>query len=465
MSRFGEPLFTTRVARLMQTTRHEGIIMGRYDSTTCWCRLTVTTIFLHGIVLIAGTSGDEFVANYDEAKVPDYRLPDPLQTSSGRQVTTAEQWRQTRQGELLELFRRHVYGRSPQPTAVQGVVVSQTDQALDGKAVRREIDITVGEGSDAITLQMLVYTPRGITTPVPAFLGLNFQGNHTVDDDPAIRIPTTWVRERNDGTTDNHRATEAGRGTAASRWQAEKIIGRGYGLATIYYGDIDPDFDDNFANGIHRQFAAWSANIDRGERWGSIAGWAYGLSRALDYLTTDPHIDGTRVAVMGFSRLGKTSLWAGATDERFKLVISNNSGCGGAALSMRAYGETIGQINHAFPHWFCDNYTKFNEKERDLPVDQHELLALIAPRAVYVASAVEDRWADPKGEFLSTFHADRVFRLLGTNGLGGTSPPADQPHVDDPLKSGRIGYHVRSGKHDVTAFDWEQYLDFADQHL
>ena len=314
------------------------------------------------------------------------------------------------------------------------------------------------------SLRLLIYTPK-TDKPVAAFLGLNFGGNHTIHSDPAIAVTDRWVRDRKDETTNKHVATEAGRGAAAGRWPVEAIIDRGYALVTIYYGDIDPDFDDGFENGIHGVFQDETKSIPADQRWGSIAAWAYGLSRALDYLIIDPAIDGSRVAVIGHSRLGKTSLWAGASDPRFKMVVSNNSGCGGAALSRRAIGETVGRINTSFPHWFCRNFRKYNENENACPVDQHELIALIAPRAVYIASATEDKWADPKGEFLSAVHADPVYRMLGTKGLGADGPPNEMPPPDRPIKSGRIGYHLRTGKHDLTHYDWQQYLNFADRHL
>jgi hypothetical protein len=398
--------------------------------------------------------------NYDEAKVPAYSLPDPLVGQDGRPITSVDDWTQSRRPEVLRLFEQHVFGRPPEGTAqLHWKQRSETKDAVGGKAWRREVTVYLTPGESGPQMDLLIYTPVAATAPVPAFLGYNFNGNHAIETDPTLHITESWVRNNNDHGIDANRATEASRGSEASRWDVPAIISRGYGLVTIYYGDVDPDFDDGFQNGVHATFGPTGLHRP-GDAGGSIAAWAWGLSRALDVLEQDARIDARRVAVFGHSRLGKTSLWAGANDERFALVISNESGCGGAALSKRWFGETVARINTSFPHWFCRNHRRYNDNESALPVDHHQLIALIAPRPVYVASAEEDRWADPRGEFLGLYHAGPVFRLLGREPL-----PSDMmPAANEPVHTD-VGYHVRSGPHDVTSYDWEQYLNFADRHL
>lgn len=399
--------------------------------------------------------------NYDEAKVPAYTLPDPLIMEDGEKVTTAEMWTNKRRPEILSLFETQVFGKSPAVPSTLMFEETSSNTAMDGLAFRKEVTIWLNKEKTGPSFNLLVYLPaKNKKKSTPVFIGLNFYGNHSIADDPEITLSNVWMRRSKEKGIVNHRATEKSRGSASSRWPVKKILERGYGLVALYCGDMDPDYDDDFKNGIQPLFYKDGQTKPKEDEWGTIAAWTWGLSRAMDYFETDNSIDHKNVAVIGHSRLGKTSLWAGASDERFALVISNDSGCGGAALSRRAFGETVKRINTSFPHWFCDNFVQYNDNESKIPVDQHQLIALIAPRPVYVASAEEDRWADPKGEFLSAYHASTVYELLGKKPIASK----EMPKVNEPI-TGDIGYHIRSGKHDVTDYDWDRYLDFADKHL
>lgn len=399
--------------------------------------------------------------NYDEAQVPAYTLPDPLLMANGQRVATKADWVNQRRPEILKLFETHVYGRSPQrPRRVPFAVTSTDAGALAGNAVRKEIKVGLTAQKNGPSMDVLVYLPKNAPRPVPAFIGLNFGGNHTISAEPGIKLSERWMRPNPQAGVTNNRATQTARGSGASRWPLEMILARGYAVVTIYCGDLEPDFAEGWKMGLRAVLGQGEQTQFRPDDWGAIGAWAWGLSRAMDYLERDADVDARRVAVLGHSRLGKTALWAGAQDERFAVVISNDSGCGGAALSRRCFGETVARINTSFPHWFCSNCKQYNGREDQLPVDQHQLIALMAPRPVYVASAEADRWADPRGEFLATLGAEPVYRLFGKTGLG----VAEMPAVNQPVGD-FIGYHIRTGKHDVTKYDWEQYLNFVDRHF
>lgn len=414
---------------------------------------------LAAVLVAAPALAQQPKANEDEALVPAYTLPDPLRFEDGRPVNGVDAWTRNRRPEILRLFEEHVYGHSPSaPAGARSVVVEEDRRAFSGRATRRQIRVLL-DGTDAgPRFEILLYVPNAAPRPVPAFLGLNFDGNHAVHPDPGIHLSTSWMAE-GAGVVD-HRATDAARGTDAAAWPVERILDRGYAVATIYYGDIEPDHDGAWKDGVRGHFGVGAQGALGPGDWGAIGAWAWGLSRALDALHAIPDVDASRVAVIGHSRLGKTALWAAAQDERFAMAISNDSGEGGAALSRRCFGETVEAITRVFPYWFAPRFKEYAGQEDRIPVDQHELLALIAPRPLYVASATQDLWADPRGEFLGAKGAEPVYRLFGREGLGIDEPPSP----DRPV-GGTIGYHRRSGPHALTAYDWEQYLAFADRHM
>jgi hypothetical protein len=408
-------------------------------SLGCLTFLTMTSILPHDalggweanpdVVARATTQRPEF--NFAEAKVPAYDLPDPLLQPDGTRVESPAQWVEQRE-RLLELFRRHVYGRSPGlPDQLRFEPVEVHPEALDGKATLKRIRIISQVAERQHTFEVTLFVPNASTGPAPLFLLLNNRDRGNVD-------PT--------------------RNQRSEFWPVEEGIARGYAMAVFQVADLAPIDPTRYREGIIQTFES-NGEEPPGDAWKALAAWAWGASRVMDYLETDPAINASRVAVLGHSRGGKAALWTGAQDERFALTISNNSGCGGAALSRRRFAETVARINTAFPYWFCDNFRAFNDQEDTLPVDQHMLIALAAPRAVYVASADQDLWADPQGEFLGLAHASPVFGLWGYQPLGQDAMPA----LDKPLHAPPLAYHIRKGGHNLTLYDWSRYMDFADQ--
>jgi len=378
--------------------------------------------------LVARLTAQRPDTNYDEAKVRPYTLPDPLLAGTHR-VRTQKEWPARREA-ILQLFRDTVYGRSPgRPEHVAFSVVEENPRAMDGAATLRRVSIVSLHEGRSHPFELTLFLPN-TPNPAPVFL---------------------FINNRQAALTDPSRKEKSG------FWPAEQMIARGYGMATFQYGALAPDDKDTFRTGAMKLFEAPGGTPRY--TWGALAAWGWGASRAMDYLVRDARVDAAKVAIVGHSRGGKAALWAGAEDPRFTLVVSNESGEGGAALSRRGYGETVQRINTAFPHWFTAAYKPFNGREADLPVDQHMLLSLIAPRSLYVASADEDLWADPRGEFLSLVESSPVYALFGDAPIA----PDAMPALETPLIVGRRGYHVRRGEHDLTPYDWDRFADFADR--
>jgi len=381
--------------------------------------------------------------------------PDPLIAFGGETVATAAMWPSRRQ-EILDLFQREVFGVTPigRPEAMRFVVRETKPDARGGLATRLRVGILFEGTESGRQMELLVYLPNAAQGPVPLFLGLNFDGNYTTTDEPDLPVPRHYVNGLFASVPD-HRASEGQRGYKGWQWPYDTILARGYGIATACYGEVEPDLPNQWWHGPRVL-----APPEGPDAWGAIGGWAWALSRALDFLETEQRVDAKRVAVFGFSRLGKTALWAGAQDERFAAVISQNAGKGGASMFNRGQGEPIAHLCSVFPHWFAPKFRDYADNEAAVPVNAHCLTALIAPRPLLVLSADEDHWSDPEGEFLGALGADAVYRTLGTDGLAARDWPAARTLIQS-----RLGYFLRPGRHDVTVEDWDATLSWADFHL
>ena len=328
--------------------------------------------------------------------------------------------------------------------------VTASGETPDGMGTWKQVRLAFGAAETIPPLNVLLLLPKGVSGRVPVFVTLSFTPTHTLLPDKSIPLSTRWAPRG--------AATEADRGSAVGRWPWPLILGNGFGVAVAYYGDLFEDKIDGLVGSI---IPGVEKALNTGPRtdasWNAMGAWAWGMSRMVDFLESEPAVDARRTAALGHSRLGKAALWAGAADERFAIVISNDSGEGGASLARRNYGEHIADLNKSFPHWFALSYSKYSSDPREMPVDTHQLIAAMAPRPVYVASAEEDKWADPHGEFMALEAASPAYELFGIPSLKGVK----WPEVNQPVIRGRQGYHVRTGKHDINTYDWQQYIAFA----
>jgi hypothetical protein len=393
--------------------------------------------------------------NYDEGKTGTYQLPDPLVLANGKRVRDAKTWYDQRRPEIVRLFEENEYGKSPgRPADMTFDVFDKGAPAFDGKATRRQVTIYFSKDKNGPKMDLLTYVPAAAQKPVPLLLNVGFSANSVVVKDPGVKAGEVWGRE--------HKKVPANQGMALGGINVARLVDAGFGVATFYYGDVDPDFAGGVPFGVRALYLKSGQTEPAADEWGSIGAWAWGISRAIDYLETDKSVDAHRIAITGVSRLGKTVMWAGAHDTRVAMVIASCSGEGGAALSRRNYGETIAHLTapSRYPYQFAANYGKYAEHVDQFPVDANMLVALIAPRPLLLQTGSTDYWSDPKGEFLAAVAAEPVYRLLGKQGLGTEElPSAGQPILHT------LGYLMHEGGHGMVPSDWDTYLKFMEMHL
>lgn len=389
-------------------------------------------IFIILFCVISNSYAQERVVNYDEDKVGTYTLPEILKTADNKELKTKEEWENDRKPQILTLFENEVYGQMPTDyDKLEFSILNSDENAMDGKAHMKEVQIEVFKDRSSVQINLVLFVPSEVNGPAPTFLLINNRS------------------ERN---------TAPLRDTLSGFWPAEMVISAGYAVAAFQVDDAAPDNKDTYAQGVLKLYPE---QLQKANGMKAIGAWAWAAGRVMDYFEKDGNIDASKVVVVGHSRGGKASLWAAAQDPRFAICVTNNSGNTGAALSRRWFGETVKIINTSFPHWFSENYKKYNDRENDLPVDQHMLIGLIAPRPVYATSASLDLWADPKGTLIAMKEAEPVYNLYGLrSSLPKSLPPHNTPVIKSPL-----GYHIREGEHNLTEYDWSNFLKFADFHF
>lgn len=422
-------------------------------------KLTVRTVALLAFCVASASAGD-FPAVDQLPSRPG--LPDPLVMFDGTPVTSKEQWVAKRRPELKALFEHYMYGKAPPPPGnVAGTVDRHDAGYFGGKATKDEITIRFGPAGTP-PIHLLLVVPNRRHGGAPVFVALNFCGNHAVLNDPSIPLPDVWMAEHCKGCVD-HRATDAGRGSQAPVWSLEYAVDRGYAIATFYDGDVDPDKND-FTDGVQPHYFKPGQTRPAEHDWGTIRAWAWGLSRAVDYLRTRPDIDPNRVCATGHSRLGKTALLAAAFDERIALVVPHQSGTGGCALSRNNDQETVARINRVFPHWFNGTFPKFAGREDRLPIDQHLLMCLVAPRPLFDTEGLQDKWSNPGSAFRALQAADTVYKFLGARGIVGTGLIRGEEPIAGPDFGDLVQYR-RNTKHELNKDYWGKIFDFADAYF
>lgn len=431
------------------------------------------TFFLSGTALAADPVADSragqpsLLVDKLVSKASPVAWPDPLVMLDGQPVRDVASFEGRRKPEIRKLFEDEMYGRTPEKAIPVHYSVTSEGDALGGKAIRREVTITLGGEKLTRDIHLLILMPKSAKGPMPVMVGLNFFGNQAITADAGVALNDVWVVDP--ALADTPIATElAGhvrvkaddsmRGKETMWWDADQIVSRGYALATAYAGDIEPDFAAGIGYGVRPLFIDPASMLPGSREWGALGAWGWGMSRILDYVETDPTFDRAKEIAFGFSRMGKAALWASAQDDRFDLTISSESGQGGVTLSHRQVDEPIAHMNIAFPYWLAPSYHRYTDHADELPVDGHLLLALIAPRPVYIGSAEEDPYSDPAGEFLSAVAARPVYALYGKVGLGTETLPPLSTSIGET-----IGFHLRPGGHATTPYDWRQYLNFADK--
>jgi hypothetical protein len=385
-------------------------------------------------------------------------FPDVLTTRDGTKVSTKKDWEEKRRPELKELFQTYMYGHFPaKPEKWSAKILFEDAKALEGKGTLREVEITFGP-PEWPKIYLLVAVPNG-KTPAACFVGPNFHGNHVITSHEKVRIPTAWVPDRGPSVVKNT-ATAEGRGKQADTWPLQQIVEKGYAVATFYCGDVQPD-RPNVREGMRATLPVYKGDPPPDET-ATIAWWAWGCHRAVDFLVADKSIDAKRIAVVGHSRLGKTALLAGAFDDRIAVVIPHQSGCGGAgpSRSKNPKAETVKRITTSFPHWFCTNFTAFGDDVTKIPFDQHCLVAICAPRPVLMTNADDDQWANPDGQFDVLSGAAPAYKLYGND-----KPVAAKMPETGTLSDSRLGYFIRTGKHSMTPDDWKVFMQFGDKWL